>query len=130
MAAPKKDKTSQNTVFVYANLPSGQAFRLPKGQTVTINGHPISQLTGPNGEKLPAGQYGVTEVDAEQWAEVERIYGEMTVMKSGLIFAAASREIGDDMAVERQGLRHGLEPIDPDTTTTKPDTEAAAQQGK
>lgn len=123
-----KKANSQNTVFVYANLPNGQSFRLPNGKSVTLKGYPISKLLDENGTALPAGQYGVTEVEADAWAAVKKIYDTLTVMQSGVIFAAADRETGDQMAAERSGLRHGLEPIDPATTATKPDEESAKQQ--
>lgn len=131
MATAKKKNSAQDTVFVYANLPAGQSFRLRGGVTVTLQGYPVSKLRDENGDLLPAGQYGITEVSAEQWAEVKKTYGDLTVMQSGLIFAANSREDGDAEAKARQGLRHGLEPVDPagEETATNPDDEAAKQQG-
>lgn len=115
-----KKITTQNTVFVYANLPHGQRFRLSGGREVTLSGYPVSKLLDESGKALPAGHYGITEVPAEDWQQVERLYGKLTVMQSGVIFAAESREQGDAMAAERCGLRHGVEPIDPVTTATQP----------
>ena len=117
--------TARNTVYVYANLPHGQRFRLPGGVEVRLQGYPVSKLRDENGTPLPAGQYGITEVGADAWAEVERVYGKLAVMQSGVIFAAPSREVGDAIAAERAGLRHGLEPVDPTKTATKPAKEGA-----
>lgn len=130
MAAKKS--TSQNTVFVYANLPHGQSFRLPGDTTVTLKGYPVSKLRDENGHALPTGKYGITEVPADQWAAVTKVYGELTVMQSGLIFVAPTREAGDAMAAERQGLRHGLEPADPKGAgmVTTPDGEGSMQQAQ
>lgn len=124
MAKPKKDTTTQNTVFVYANLPNGQSFHLP-GRVVTLKGFPVSRLLDVDGNQMPAGQYGVTELPADDWNAVQKIYGQMTLLKSDLIFVAPSREEGDAMAAERQGLRHGLEPVDPegDETVTSPSSD-------
>ncbi|MEG2172369.1 MAG: hypothetical protein RRY29_03815 [Desulfovibrionaceae bacterium] len=113
-------KKSSETVFVYANLPNGQSFRISAGRTVTLEGYPVSKLVDDMGNALPAGQYGITELPAEDWQQVEKLYGQLTVMQSGIIFTAQSREQGDAMAAERCGLRHGVEPIDPATTATKP----------
>lgn len=119
---PRSAKTSdRNTVFVFANLPHGQAFDLPHGRQVVLQGWPVSELLGPHGERLPGGEFGVTEVNADHWEEVLRLYSEMAVLKSGLIFAAPSRKEGQAMARERASLRHGLEPVDPETLATRPD---------
>ena len=111
--------TGRGTVFVFANLPHGQTFGLP-GRQVTVAGWPVSALRGPGGEALPGGRYGVTEIDAGDWAEIRRIYGAMRIFQSGLVFAAPSREAGQAMAAERAELRHGLEPVDPEKTLTSP----------
>lgn len=128
-AKPSPARTSgRNTVFVFANLPHGQAFDLPQGRQVILEGWPVSELLGPHGERLPGGEFGVTEVPADHWEEVLRLYGEMTVLKSGLIFAASSPQEGQAMARERNGLRHGLEPVDPETLSTRPDLDNQPKQ--
>ena len=126
-----------NTVLVYANLPHGQRFRLNDGHTVEIQGFPVSKLLDEHGNALPAGQYGVTRLPADQWAEVERLYGDMAVMRSGLIFEAPDAAYGNDMAKDHSHMRHGLEPVDPRSTTTRPaglarekETEAEAGTGR
>ena len=120
--------SGRNTVFVFANLPHGQAFDLPHGRQVVLAGWPVSELLGPHGERLPGGEFGVTEVPADHWEEVTRLYGEMAVLKSGLIFAAPSLEDGQAMARERAALRHGLEPVDPETLSTRPDLDNQPKQ--
>lgn len=120
---PSSGSSPRNTVFVFANLPHGQTFDLPHGRQVALEGWPVSQLLGPHGQRLPGGRYGVTEVPVDHWNEVLRLYGEMAVLKSGLIFAAPSRKEGEAMAREHGGLRHGLEPVDPETLLTRPDTD-------
>ena len=120
--------SGRNTVFVFANLPHGQAFDLPHGRQVILAGWPVSELLGPHGERLPGGEFGVTEVPADHWEEVTRLYGEMAVLKSGLIFAAPSLEDGQAMARERVALRHGLEPVDPETLSTRPDLDNQPKQ--
>ena len=67
----------------------------------------------------------MTKVPAEQWAQVKKIYGEMKIFRNGLVFDAATLERGKAMARERGGLRHGYEPVDPNSTRvkTQPKTE-------
>lgn len=126
--APDATRKSASKVYVYANLPHGQSFGL-SGKTVTLAGYPISHLLGPDGAFAPGGKYGVTEVDAEDWEEIKRLFGRMKIFASGLVFAAPSREAGDRMAAERGQLRHGLEPVDPDKTETQPAKPPKADKG-
>jgi len=112
-----------DVVYVFANLPSGQNFKLPDGQVVTIDGMPVSNLLGVDGKPFFGGKYGVTVVDAGKWAVVKKIYGKMRMFQSGLVFDAPTEKAGLAMARERGGLRHGYEPIDPLTTKTKPNKE-------
>ncbi len=112
----------RDALFVFANLPHGQSFNLSGGREITLAGHPVSQLLGPNGEALPGGEYGVSEISASDWSEILRLYGDLAVLKSGLIFTATSRKEGQAMARERKALRHGLEPVNPESTLTRPDT--------
>jgi hypothetical protein len=43
----------------------------------------------------------------------------MKIFQNGLVFAAPSLERGKAMARERGGLRHGYEPVDPDSARAK-----------
>lgn len=119
---PGNSPSGRDSLFVFANLPHGQSFSLPGGREVTLAGHPVSQLLAPSGEALPGGEYGVSEISASDWSEILRLYGDLAVLKSGLIFTATSRKEGQAMARERKTLRHGLEPVNPESTLTRPDT--------
>lgn len=107
------DPTS-DIVYVYANLPDGQTFLLGHKE-VCIKGYTIDKLRLPGGYFIPGGKYEVNVVPKSDWDEVMKVYGSMQIFKSGLVFSAPSREIGDAMAKERESLRHGLEPLDPST---------------
>lgn len=106
--------SGSDVVYVFANLESGQSFKLPGGQIVTIEGMPVSRLKKPDGGFFSGGKYGVTTVDAAAWAEVVRVYGKMKMFTNKLVFAAPSLDRGKAMARELGGLRHGLEPVDPE----------------
>ena len=105
-------------VYVFANLPSGQSFALPNGEVVTIEGMTIDNLRG--AATFAGGKYAVTPVSANNWKQIQKIYGEMRMFKSGLVFAADTIVNGEAMARERGGLRHGLEPVDPNRPNTQP----------
>ena len=117
--------TGSEVVSVFANLQTGQSFKLPDGSTVTISGVPVSNLKGIDGQNFAGGKYGVTKVPADQWAQIVKTYGGMKFFQSGLVFAAETMERGKAMARERGGLRHGYEPVDPnsDRAKTTPKTE-------
>lgn len=105
---------TSNVVYVYANLPDGQTFLLGHKE-VSIKGYTIDKLRLPGGYFHAGGKYEVNVVAKSDWDEVMKVYGSMQIFKSGLVFSAPSREIGDAMAKEREALRHGLEPLDPST---------------
>lgn len=116
---------SGDVAYVFANLQTGQKFTLPDGTVVTIDGMSVSSLKKPGGGFFVGGKYGVTPIPADQWAQIMKIYGKMKIFQSGLVFAASSMERGKAMARERGGLRHGYEPVDPnsDRAKTTPKTE-------
>jgi hypothetical protein len=122
--SPKKPRGKaagggNNNLYVFAALKQPQSFRLADGRVMTINGFPVSSLRQPGGGFFAGGKYGVTQVPAGQWEQVMKIYGQMKIFKSGLIFSAPSLERGQDMARERGSLRHGFEPIDPNSSRAK-----------
>ena len=108
-----------NNVYVFANLPTDQSFKLGNGQIVTINGLSVSSLRRPDGGFYRGGKYGVTPINRDAWAEVVKVYGNMRMFKSGIVFAADTLERGQAMARERGDLRHGYEPVDPDGPKVK-----------
>lgn len=115
-----------NDVYVFANLDSGQEFKLSDGSTVRIEGVPVSSLKKPGGGFFPGGKYAVTLVNADKWAEVEKTYGSMRMFQTKLVFSAPTLEKGRAMARELGGLRHGFEQVDPENdrrskTTPKDD---------
>ena len=70
---------------------------------------------------LPVGAFGLTRVNADDWAYIEKTYGpHMEIFKSGLIFAQARKADAVDEADERAELRHGLEPVDVAKAQTEP----------
>lgn len=112
--------TSADTVVVALNRASGIVFPMPDGRRVTINGN-AAHLRGREKGILPVGAFGLTTVDRSDWEYIKKTYGpSMKLFESGLIFAADRKADAGDMADERAELRHGLEPVDPEKTQTKP----------
>lgn len=97
-------------VFIFANMPKGITFPVKDG-SVIINGMPVSALRGSGGEVLGVGKHGVTKIKADAWNYIKNTYGNMAVIKNGLMFAAESLERGKAMARERGGMAHGFEQI-------------------
>ena len=112
-ALTTKKSAGQSAVFVYANLPHGQQFGLPDGRRVIIQGYPVSKLVDADGNAIACGKFGKTQVDKQDWEYIKRVYGEMAIFKSGVVFDAATEKNGDARANEYSKLRHGYEPLDP-----------------
>lgn len=88
-----------------------------KIQKVKINGS--GSLIRQNGAVIPsshlpgAGSYGVThDVDADLWAEVEKVYGSMSLFKKGFIKATTPKTEKDAKA-ELSSKANGEEPAAP-----------------
>lgn len=119
MARPKKNTapetaqaTKTDTVMVALNRTTGITFPMPDGRKVLIEGN-AAGLRGKEKGVLPVGAFGLTRVNADDWAYIEKTYGpHMEIFKSGLIFAQARKADAVDEADERAELRNGLEPVD------------------
>ena len=109
---------SGNTVIVALNHPHGIHFALPNGKRVTVKGNATS-LRGKEKGSIPAGAFGLTPVEADVWAYIEKTYGNMDIFKNGLILAQDSKSRAQDAADERMETRHGREPVDPTKTKTQ-----------
>lgn len=117
---PTPAPSAADTVVVALNRASGIVFPMPDGRRVTINGN-ATHLRGKEKGKLPMGAYGLTTIARADWEYIKKTYGpSMKLFESGLIFAADRKADAVDMADERAELRHGLEPVDPEKTQTKP----------
>lgn len=114
---------TSNKVVVASNFPSRLKFRVPTRsgtQEVVIMGN-AENLRGKDKGILPtSGAFGITVLDSEVWEAIEKNYSNFPAIKNGLIFAANSSASVKSEVANRQDLKNGLEPIDPDKTLTKP----------
>jgi len=110
-----------NTVTVLLNSVRDIVFDVTdnsgKIHKVKINGS--GSLIRQNGAVIPsshlpgAGSYGVThDVDADLWAEVEKVYGSMSLFKKGFIKATTPKTVKDARA-ELSSKANGEEPAAP-----------------
>jgi hypothetical protein len=118
------DKTPKRVIIAF-NSPQGVVFRLFRNgaeyRRVEIHGN-ADALRGARKGVVPVGKFGYTEIDAEDWAEIKRQYGDMAVFKNGLIFSQGSVRSAEDEAKDRAETRNGFEPADPAEMTTEPGT--------
>ncbi|MGL4208827.1 MAG: hypothetical protein ACRCTY_05515, partial [Candidatus Adiutrix sp.] len=91
----KKQKPSQNTVFVALNHPSGLSFTMPCGRLVNISGN-AAHLKGAEKGCLTAGAFGLTEISEEDWAYIQHTYQTLSLFKNGLIFAQTKQDKAAD----------------------------------
>ena len=106
-------------VMVCLNRPTGIKFALPGGKIVRINGN-AADLKGRDMGVLPVGAYGMTMIDEADWQAIKATYAaSMPIFAQGLIFAASDMASAVSEAKEKEELRGGLEPIEPDKAHTK-----------
>lgn len=111
--------TGKPTVVVALNRATGIRFVMPDGRKVLINGN-AAHLRGKEKGVLPVGAFGLTTIAAADWEYIRKTYGGMEIFENGLIFAAERKADALDEADEKAELRHGIEPVDPENTATKP----------
>lgn len=103
-------ETGGDTVIVCLNRAQGIRFTLKNGQTVEVVGNAV-HLRGREMGVLPTGgAFGMTTIPRAAWEEIEAIYKDTALFKSGRIFAQASRPSALAQARELGETRHGLEP--------------------
>ena len=123
---PVAAKTAQSVVktdtkvVVCLNLAHSLVFDVGD-KKIKINGS-NENLRGANEGILSIGKFGESIIDRQDWEEIVRQYGNMTIFKNGLIFAQNDTASARAKAKELKDTRHGLEPVDPKRTTTKEDS--------
>lgn len=123
---PVTAKTAQSVVktdtkvVVCLNLAHSLVFDVGD-KKIKINGS-NENLRGANEGILSIGKFGESIIDRQDWEEIVRQYGNMTIFKNGLIFAQNDTASAREKAKELKDTRHGLEPVDPKRTTTKEDS--------
>lgn len=123
---PVTAKTAQSVVktdtkvVVCLNLAHSLVFDVGD-KKIKINGS-NENLRGANEGILAVGKFGESIIDRQDWEEIVRQYGNMTIFKNGLIFAQNDTASARAKAKELKDTRHGLEPVDPKRTTTKEDS--------
>lgn len=117
--AENQQKTGGKTVVVALNRATGIQFTMPDGRKVLVNGNAVD-LRGKGKGVLPVGAFGLTTIAADDWEYIKKTYGGMEIFENGLIFTSERKADAMDEAEEKKELRHGLEPVNPETTPTQP----------
>ena len=105
------ETSGTDTVIVCLNRAQGIRFVLKNGQPVEVAGNAV-HLRGRELGVLPTGgAFGMTTVPRAAWEEIEAVYKDTALFKSGRIFAQGSRASALAQAREREETRHGLEPV-------------------
>ena len=121
-AAVPAPVSTESKVLIASNFPHPLTFNVPTGSGVTteviIKGN-AENLRGQKKGVLPVGAYGLTIIDADAWAWIKENYKTWPPIKNDVVFATNKKQYKDAVA-EREGLRNGFEPIDPEKTVVKP----------
>ncbi len=113
-----KQAVASTDVVVAYNSPRGIVFNLD-GRKVLVNGN-ATHLCGAEMGIIPVGKYGYTIMPASDWEQIKAVYGKMSMFTRGLIFAESNMPSAEARADEQAELRHGLEPVDANSTETEP----------
>lgn len=110
-------KKVSKPVKVFCKLPSGIKYDLPDGRRVRFVGMYGDQRSDLQVSGLPGLQsvmgFGVTTIEADDWAQIVKDHGKSLAHVNGLIFAAKDDRSGLSEAREKEGEKTGLEPYDP-----------------
>ena len=113
-----------NTILIGCKLPNGIKFKGSDGEYIHINGLNTSLIVG-------AG-FGLTHVDAGEWAIFTATHTDFAPLLTNAIFTCESDKVadiasmGDELAGERTGFE-GLDPTRP-APNLKPENEKAVKE--
>ena len=120
MATQIRKKPASDLVTVCLRNHFDIAFEIDD-RKVIIKGHNNS-LRGLDGGVLDSGRaFGETVIPAKDWEAIKEKYGRdpnNKLFTGGFIFASESKEDARAEAKEKEGLKTGLEPVDPKKTKT------------
>jgi hypothetical protein len=97
--------SSNKTVTVGCKLPHGQHLRLGE-RRITLNGQNTEGFVAPGG-------YGLTTIDADDWAALQKKYAGDPAFINELIFAEETKVKAEKKAEKNADKATGLEQIDP-----------------
>lgn len=89
--------------------------RLPNGVVLELGDKKVT-LNGLNKVVIIGVDHGITEVDGDFWAAWSELNKDFTPFKNGAIFSAGDAKSTSALAEDLQGVKTGLEPIDPNAT--------------
>ncbi|CAG4887955.1 hypothetical protein [Paraburkholderia saeva] len=112
-----QDRKVSKPVKVYCKLPNGIQYILPDGRRVRLVGmygdeRSALQVSGLQGRDAVFG-FGVTMVDADDWAQIVKDHGKSAAHANELIFAAKDDKSGASQAKNNETEKTGLEAYDP-----------------
>lgn len=118
-----KAGTDGDTVVVLLNYPRDVKFMVPDGRgrmhPIIINGN-AGNLKGKEKGVIPVGAFGVTTgVPADAWKWIQKHHCDNPLLLKGLMFSTDANK-ARKAAEERQELRHGYEPVDPEKGKSRP----------
>ncbi|QHC34151.1 hypothetical protein [Komagataeibacter xylinus] len=96
--------TIANPVTVGCKLPNGLVLRSGEHKVV---------LSGANSSRVIGG-YGLTSVPSDLWEDWAKRHADTPFIKKRIVFAQATPAKAEGQAKEQEGVRTGLEPLDPD----------------
>ncbi|WP_186181709.1 hypothetical protein [Burkholderia gladioli] len=114
--AEAQEKVSK-PVKVYCKLPHGIAYQMPDGRTVTLVGFYGARRADGSPSGVPGTDtflgFGVTTVDAEDWAKIVELHGKSAAHVNGFVFAEKDDKSSEAKARENETEKTGFEPYDP-----------------
>lgn len=96
--------TTGNPVIVACKLPNGLVMRAGEHKII---------LAGANASRVIGG-YGLTSVPSDLWEDWSKRHAATPFIKKRIVFAQPNAAKAEGQAKEQEGVRTGMEPLDPD----------------
>ncbi|MFZ4835767.1 hypothetical protein [Rouxiella sp. Mn2063] len=94
--------------------------KLPNGLTIGPEGQQV-KLAGTNDSLLING-FGITrDVPTDAWDNFTKLFAGQPLLTNGIVFAVTDEKSAKDASKERASQKTGLERLDPNKQSTKPD---------
>ncbi|MBF0865113.1 MAG: hypothetical protein ABF932_13665 [Gluconobacter potus] len=100
--------TTSNAVMIGCKIPNGLVLQVGS-QRFVLKGTNVK----PGAPHVVTGGYGLTTIPADVWAEWSGKHKDSVFIKNSIVFMQTTATKAEGQAKEQEGVKTGLEPLDP-----------------